>query len=193
MTSISSGRTLRYQEPMVQQKKKSYTATKIGTGLGVIGGAGLSVTGAISSDFVNKVTKNKLITSHKGVIALATCAALATLGATIGAGIDVIRNNAKKNKTVPKNVEEVSNTVEKEKPNIYLTKEEMKLLLDSCEEGRLNGKPIKNYKTKIIAVLNNPEEVEAISEWKDKPHGIWRAIQDPLPSTREMYPELFEI
>ena len=72
-----------------------------------------------------------------------------------------------------------------------LSKSDVDFLIKNSQKSLFNGKPIPNYEKKIIAVLSNPEEIESIMEWKSKPSGIWRAIQEPLSSTIKANPELF--
>ena len=72
-----------------------------------------------------------------------------------------------------------------------LSNEEIVDLIKNCQKSGISGEPIENYKEKIIAVLNNPEEVKSLSKWECRPAGVWRAIQDPLNSTVEANPGLF--
>ena len=50
---------------------------------------------------------------------------------------------------------------------------------------------IEKHPDKIIAVLNNPEEIAIISEWSSHGAGLWRAVSEPLNSTVERNPEVF--
>lgn len=50
---------------------------------------------------------------------------------------------------------------------------------------------IEKHPDKIIAVLNNPEEIDSISSWKNKGAGLWRAVGDPLQSTIDKNPKAF--
>lgn len=52
---------------------------------------------------------------------------------------------------------------------------------------------IEHHPDRITAVLNNPEEINIISSWKNKGAGLWRAVGDPLNSTIERNPEAFGI
>lgn len=52
---------------------------------------------------------------------------------------------------------------------------------------------IENHPDRITAVLNNPEEIASISNWKSKGAGLWRAVAGPLSSTVERNPEAFGI
>ena len=52
---------------------------------------------------------------------------------------------------------------------------------------------IEQHPDRITAVLNNPEEIDIISSWKNKGAGLWRAVGDPLNSTVERNPEAFGI
>ena len=52
---------------------------------------------------------------------------------------------------------------------------------------------IEHHPDRITAVLNNPEEINMISSWKNKGAGLWRAVGDPLNSTIERNPEAFGI
>ena len=52
---------------------------------------------------------------------------------------------------------------------------------------------IEHHPDRITAVLNNPEEINMISSWKNKGAGLWRAVADPLNSTIERNPEAFGI
>ncbi len=51
---------------------------------------------------------------------------------------------------------------------------------------------IENFPNKVVAVLSNPEELSAISLYKDKVRGIFRSVCEPLGSTvkanRKLYP-----
>ena len=74
----------------------------------------------------------------------------------------------------------------------FISDIEISNLLENCQKGFItDGKPIPKYLEKIVAVMNNPEEVASISGWKSRSAGIWRAIQDPLESTVKMNPGLF--
>ena len=52
---------------------------------------------------------------------------------------------------------------------------------------------IEQRPDRITAVLNNPEEIDSISSWKNKGAGLWRAVYDPLNSTIKRNPEAFGI
>lgn len=72
-----------------------------------------------------------------------------------------------------------------------LSKRDLSDLLESCQHSFCGGKPISRYEEKILAVINNPEELSSIADCSSPAYGIWRAIQDPLRSTRNANPELF--
>ena len=75
------------------------------------------------------------------------------------------------------------------KGKVLLDSDDIKSILKN--RNGLGGIPIDKYEEKIMAVLDNPEEVEDISQWKSRAAGIWRAAQDPLNSTVEANPDLF--
>ena len=50
---------------------------------------------------------------------------------------------------------------------------------------------IEQHPDRIAAVLNNPEEIDMISSWKNRGAGLWRAVSEPLNSTIERNPEAF--
>ena len=54
------------------------------------------------------------------------------------------------------------------------------------------GKTVKKYPDKIMTVLDNPEEIEMITSYKNRGFGLWRSIEDPLPSTVAKNPEAFK-
>ena len=55
-----------------------------------------------------------------------------------------------------------------------------------------NNKPIKNFYRKVLAILNNPEEIKEISMHKEKGFSVWAAVQEPLNSTIKANPKLFK-
>lgn len=52
---------------------------------------------------------------------------------------------------------------------------------------------IEQHPNRIAAVLNNPEEIDSISSWKNRGAGLWRAVGDPLSSTIKQNPQAFGI
>lgn len=71
-----------------------------------------------------------------------------------------------------------------------LTKEDVKTL--NKENTSLGGEEISRYEEKIVAVISNPKEVKDIITFKNPVYAIWRATQDPLNSTVEANPGLFD-
>jgi hypothetical protein len=75
-----------------------------------------------------------------------------------------------------------------------LTKEEIKNILFLEDSIDLDtGKPIENFRAKVLAVLDNPEEVAQLATWAVKGSGIWHAIRNPLTSTFGANPEIFGV
>ena len=76
----------------------------------------------------------------------------------------------------------------------FLTKTEIDNLLENCQHGFVtDGKPIPDFEARIMAVLSNPEEIASLADWKSRPAGVWRAIQDPLQSTVDLNPTAFSV
>ncbi len=76
----------------------------------------------------------------------------------------------------------------------FLTKTEIDNLLENCQHGFVtDGKPIPDFEARIMAVLSNPEEIASLADWKSRPAGVWRAIQDPLQSTVDINPAAFGV
>lgn len=53
-------------------------------------------------------------------------------------------------------------------------------------------KTIERHPHRITAVLNNPQEIEMICEFKSRGAGLWRAVGDPLNSTLAQNPDFYE-
>ena len=51
---------------------------------------------------------------------------------------------------------------------------------------------IKKHPHRMDAILSNPEELASISQWRCHGAGLWRACQDPLSSTKKLYPKFWE-
>ncbi len=52
---------------------------------------------------------------------------------------------------------------------------------------------IENHPGRIMAVLNNPEEIALIASNENKGAALWRSVNDPLSSTIEKNPQAFGI
>lgn len=50
---------------------------------------------------------------------------------------------------------------------------------------------VEKHPERIVAILNNPKEIEMISFYNSKGAGLWRSLGDPLNSTVDMNPEAF--
>ena len=67
------------------------------------------------------------------------------------------------------------------------TKEEINSILVNCQ------KTIESNPEKLFAILNNPKEIADIVKYKNKAAGLWRAVNEPFPSTIEANPEVFGV
>ncbi len=67
------------------------------------------------------------------------------------------------------------------------TKEEINSVLVNCK------KTIESNPDKLFAILNNPKEIADIVKCKNKAAGLWRAVNEPFPSTIEANPEVFGV
>lgn len=66
---------------------------------------------------------------------------------------------------------------------------DIKKILEFCKDEWV---PVKNYKEKITAILNNPEEVKIISASKDKAYAMIRALEEPLADTKNINPDIWK-
>lgn len=73
-----------------------------------------------------------------------------------------------------------------------MTMKEIETLYKNCQISLKDRKPIPNYEERIMAVLNNPKEVDIITGFDNNlPYAIWIRIQEPLDSTIKANPDIF--